>query len=65
MRTLFADQQALAAGQAALDNAAPIDLPDEDDIQNCQAGNHAWRFIRSNGEVSLYRCSICRTEDVD
>ncbi len=57
--------QALSAGQAALDNAAPVDAPDEDDAENCRQGNHAMRIVRRGEEMNLYRCAHCRFEEVD
>jgi len=57
--------QALSAGQAALDNAAPVDAPDEDDAENCRQGKHAMRIVRRGAEMDLYRCAYCRFEEVD
>jgi hypothetical protein len=57
--------QALSAGQAALDNAEPVDAPDEDDAENCRQGKHAMRIVRRGAEMDLYRCAYCRFEEVD
>jgi hypothetical protein len=39
-----------------------LDSENEGDPEECQ---HKWRWIRGNGEINLYRCTICRKETTD
>jgi len=42
--------------QREYDNMSP---PEDHD---CEEEGHEWKFVRSDGDNSLYRCKICREE---
>lgn len=52
------NQQALHRAQLRRDYSEPPSFYD------CEEEGHRWRYIRSNGEVTLYRCQDCGKEEV-